>query len=231
MEIVDINIPNHGYSVYIDRNLAENIALFLADFAKSQNILIVTDDFFKDGYAQSICDSLTEKGLIPYIHVMKGGKASKSFSEVLRIYGELETKDFARDSVLIALGGGVVGDLAGFVASTWYRGMTFVHVPTTLMAMVDSSIGGKVAINYRDTINAVGNYYHPVANFMDLNLIDSLGDRDYISGLAEVIKCAIIADSNFVDYLEEHREKILQRDSDYLVNCMKRTIEIKVDHV
>ena len=231
MKIVDINIPNHEYSAYIDRNLAENIALFLADFAKSQNILIVTDDFFKDGYAQSICDSLTEKGLIPYIHVMKGGKASKSFSEVLRIYGELETKDFARDSVLIALGGGVVGDLAGFVASTWYRGMTFVHVPTTLMAMVDSSIGGKVAINYRDTINAVGNYYHPVANFMDLNLIDSLGDRDYISGLAEVIKCAIIADSNFVDYLEEHREKILQRDSDYLVNCMKRTIEIKVDHV
>ena len=231
MKIVDINIPNHEYSAYIDRNLPKDIALFLSGFAKNQNILIVTDDFFKDGYARSIHDSLTEKGLVPHIHIMKGGKVSKSFSEVLRIYGELETKDFARDSVLIALGGGVVGDLAGFVASTWYRGMTFVHVPTTLMAMIDSSIGGKVAINYRDTINAVGNYYHPVANFMDLNLIDSLGDRDYISGLAEVIKCAVIADSNFVDYLEEYREKILQRDSDCLVYCMKRTIEIKVDHV
>ncbi len=231
MEIVDINIPDHEYSAYIDRNLVENIALFLADLSKNQNILIVTDDYFKEGYAQLIFDSLTEKGLIPHIHVMKGGKASKSFSEVLRIYGELETKDFARDSVLIALGGGVVGDLAGFVASTWYRGMTFVHVPTTLMAMIDSSIGGKVAINYRDTINAVGNYYHPVANFMDLNLIDSLGDRDYISGLAEVIKCAVIADSDFVEYLENNREKILQRDSDCLIYCMRRTIEIKVDHV
>jgi 3-dehydroquinate synthase len=231
LEVIDINIPNHEYKAYIDRNLAENIALFLASFTKNQNILIVTDDFFKGGYAQVIHDYLTEKGLTPHIHVMKGGKVSKSFSEVLRIYGELETKGFARDSVLIALGGGVVGDLAGFVASTWYRGMTFVHVPTTLMAMIDSSIGGKVAINYRDTINAVGNYYHPVANFMDLNLIDSLSDRDYISGLAEVIKCALISDDNFVDYLEKNRDKILQRDETYLVRAMRRTIEIKVDHV
>ena len=109
MEVVDINIPNHEYSAYIDRDLAENIASFLSDFAKNQNILIVTDDFFESGYAQLIYDSLIGRGLIPRIHVMKGGKASKSFSEVLRIYGELETKDFARDSVLIALGGGVVG--------------------------------------------------------------------------------------------------------------------------
>ena len=231
MEVVDIDIPNHEYKVFIDRNVAGEIASFLNKFSKKQKVLIVTDDFFKDKYAQLISDSLKDKGLSPYIHEMRGGKSSKSFSEVLRIYGELETRDFARDSVLIALGGGVVGDLAGFVASTWYRGMSFVHVPTTLMAMIDSSIGGKVAINYRETINAVGNYYHPIANFMDLDLIDSLSDRDYISGLAEVIKCAVIADSSFTDYLEENRDKILQRDSNCLVYCMKRTIEIKVDHV
>ena len=147
------------------------------------------------------------------------------------IYGDLESNNFARDSVLIALGGGVVGDLSGFVASTWYRGMRFVHIPTTLMSMIDSSIGGKVAINYRETINAVGNYYHPDANFMDLGLIDSLSDRDYISGLAEVIKCAVISDKKFVDYLREHSGKILQRDAGFLVHAMKRTIEIKVDHV
>ena len=231
MEVVDIDIPNHAYKVFIDRDVAEKIASFLDEFAKNQKVLIVTDDFFKDKYARLIFNSLKTKDLSPYIHVMKGGKSSKSFSEVLRIYGELESKDFARDSVLIALGGGVVGDLAGFVASTWYRGMSFVHVPTTLMAMIDSSIGGKVAINYRETINAVGNYYHPIVNFMDLHLIDSLGDRDYISGLAEVIKCAVIADSNFADYLEEYRERILQRDEVYLVRTMQRTIEIKVDHV
>ena len=231
MKTVNINIPGHEYTVFIDREIIDQIVHFLNEYSKDRKVLIVTDDFFEGKYARSISNALENQGMQPYIHVMNGGKASKSFSEILRIYGELETKDFARDSVLIALGGGVIGDLAGFVASTWYRGMTFVHVPTTLMAMIDSSIGGKVAINYRDTINAVGNYYHPVANFMDLNLIDSLSDRDYISGLAEVIKCAVIADRSFADYLKEHREKILQRDSAYLVYCMKRTIEIKVDHV
>jgi 3-dehydroquinate synthase len=231
LEIININIPNYEYKVYIDRDLIEDITLFLTNLSSNTNILIVTDDFFKDKYAQKIYSSLIGKGFNPYMHIMKGGKVSKSFSEVLKVYGELEIKNFARDSVLIALGGGVVGDLAGFVASTWYRGMKLVHVPTTLMAMIDSSIGGKVAINYRDTINAVGNYYHPVANFMDLNLIDSLSDRDYISGLAEVIKCAVIADSDFLEYLEVNREKILQRDSDSLIYCMRRTIEIKVEHV
>lgn len=231
MEIVNIDIPDHEYKVFIDRNVVGKIANFLDESSKGQKVLIVTDSFFKDQYAQLLVDSLKDRGLLPYIHVMKGGKSSKSFSEVLRIYGELETKDFARDSVLVALGGGVVGDLAGFVASTWYRGMSFVHVPTTLMAMIDSSIGGKVAINYRETINAVGNYYHPIANFMDLDLIDSLSDRDYISGLAEVIKCAIIADREFVDYLDRHSTEVLQREPAYLVHCMRRTIEIKVDHV
>ena len=231
MESINIDIPSHEYKAYIGRNLSKNIALFLSKYSKNQNILIVTDEYFENAYAQNIFKALKDKNLNPYIHVMKGGKGSKSFSEVLRIYGEMETKDFARDSVIIALGGGVIGDLAGFVASTWYRGMTFIHVPTTLMAMIDSSIGGKVAVNFRDTINAVGNYYHPKANFMDLSLIDTLSDRDYISGFAEVIKCALIADFNFLGYLEKNRIKILQKNSNELVYCMSRTIEIKVDHV
>jgi len=231
VEIIDIDIPNHEYKVYIDRDVSEKIASFLSENSINQKVLIVTDYYFEEKYAKLIFNELKNKGFMPFIHVMKGGKSSKTFSEVLRVYGELESEDFARDSILIALGGGVVGDLAGFVASTWYRGMTFLHVPTTLMAMIDSSIGGKVAVNYRETINAVGNYYHPIANFMDLNLIDSLSDRDYISGLAEVIKCAIIADIEFLNYLEKHRKKILQRQPDFLIHCMRRTIEIKVDHV
>jgi len=109
--------------------------------------------------------------------------------------------------------------------------MHLLQVPTTLMAMVDSSIGGKVAINFRDTINAVGNYYHPVANFMDLDLVDTLPERDYISGLAEVIKCAYIADADLIQYLKGNRERILNREMDALGFCIKRAIEIKVDHI
>lgn len=231
MEIININIPGHEYNAYIGKNLHEKIGSFLEENSKGQNILIVTDEYFEKNYAQLIFTSLSSRKLLPHLHIMKGGKNSKSFSEVLRIYGEMETKNFARDSVIIALGGGVIGDLAGFVASTWYRGMTLIQVPTTLMAMIDSSIGGKVAVNFRDTVNAVGNYHHPKANFMDLNLIESLSMRDYNSGFAEVIKCALIADSDFFNYLEINRNNILQKKLTNLVYCMKKTINIKVDHV
>ena len=231
MNTINVKISENEYDVYIGRDLPSNLAKLLSSLSQEQKVLIVTDEFFEKTYAKLIQTVLNDSNFDCSIHVMSGGKSSKSFSEVLRIYGVLEVNNFARDSVLIALGGGVVGDLAGFVASTWYRGMLFVHFPTTLMAMIDSSIGGKVAINYRDTINAVGNYYHPIANFMDLNLIDSLSERDYISGLAEVIKCAFIADIDFIDYLLKYKEKILKRNQEYLVRSMQRTIEIKVDHV
>ena len=231
MKTINVKISEYEYDVYIGRNLPDNVAQLLNSLSQEQKVLIVTDVFFEKTYAKLIQTSLANKGFDSSIHVMSGGKSSKSFSEVLRIYGKMEVNNFARDSVLIALGGGVVGDLAGFVASTWYRGMSFVHMPTTLMAMIDSSIGGKVAINFRDTINAVGNYYHPVANFMDLNLIDSLSKRDYISGFAEIIKCAFIDDSDFFDYLLKYSGKILKKEQEYLVYSMQRTIEIKVDHV
>jgi 3-dehydroquinate synthase len=228
---INVKISENEYNVYIGRNLQNNITWLLNSLSQKQRVLIVTDSFFEKTYAKEVQTLLIDKSVGCSIHVMNGGKKSKSFSEVLRIYGELEANDFARDSVLIALGGGVVGDLAGFVASTWYRGMSFVHIPTTLMAMIDSSIGGKVAINFRETINAVGNYYHPIANFMDVNFLDSLSDKDYASGLAEVIKCAFIADSSFVDYLLEHKDAILGRSERCLIYLMQRTIEIKVDHV
>lgn len=231
MELIKVNIPGSEYEVRIAQGLKGDISNFLSKGTKNRNCLIVTDEYFSFGYAKDLQDSLVGAGFNARLFVMKGGKVSKSFNEVLKIYGVLEMNNFARDSVLIAMGGGVIGDLAGFVASTWYRGMYLLHVPTTLMAMVDSSIGGKVAINYRDTINAVGNYYHPMANFMDIELLKTLPQRDYISGLAEVIKCALIADTQLIKYLDKYRDSILEREASSLIFCIRRAIEIKVDHI
>lgn len=228
---IDVDIGDTGYQVHIARNLQLNIVSFLKENTKNKNVLIVTDEYLESHYANDLKNILSETGFNIEMYVMKGGKVSKTFNEVLKIYGVLETNDYARDSTLIALGGGVIGDLAGFVASTWYRGMNMIHIPTTLMGMVDSSIGGKVAINYRDTINAVGNYYHPIANFMDINLIDTLSERDFISGLAEVVKCGLIADKELLDYIEKNHLDIINKDTEKLVHCIKRSIEIKVDHV
>jgi 3-dehydroquinate synthase len=149
----------------------------------------------------------------------------------MRIYELLESNDFARDSTMIAVGGGVIGDLAGFVASTYLRGMNLVHVPTTLTGMIDSSIGGKVAINFRKTVNAIGNYYHPILNIIDLHFINTLPERDFKSGLAEIIKCSIICDKELFDYLDTNSTEILNREESFLLKIFSRAIEIKLDHV
>ena len=177
---IKVDIAEAEYNVFISRDAKREIVNFLNSYTKNKKIIIVTDEFLEEHYAKQLKLLLEEKGFEVQLHVMKGGKVSKTFSEVLKIYGVLEINNFSRDSTLIALGGGVIGDLAGFSASTWYRGMNMLHIPTTLMGMVDSSVGGKVAINFRETINAVGNYYHPIANYMDLDLIDTLSERDYI---------------------------------------------------
>jgi len=231
MTQIAIIIGENDYDVFIDRAIKKDIAEYLDKVTSNKKVLIVTDEYFRDRYAKNLRSALEKYNFDIQLYVMQGGKIGKTFNEVLKIYGVLETADFARDSTLIALGGGVIGDLAGFVASTWYRGMNLLHVPTTLMGMVDSSIGGKVAINFRETINAVGNYYHPIANFMDIEHLDELSNRDYVSGLAEVVKCGLIADVELLDYLKINHSAILSRKTENIVHCIKRAIEIKIDHV
>ena len=228
---IQIKIGEISYQVVIGRNLEGQLINAIKSSTKNNNVLIVTDSFLLNTKAKKLASSLEENNFQCKIFEMTGGKGSKSFAELLAIYALLESSNFSRDSTLIALGGGVVGDLGGFAASTWYRGMNLIHIPTSLMAMVDSSIGGKVAINFRETINAVGNYYHPILNLMDLQLVDSLPQRDYISGLAEVIKCALIADEKFLEWLNVNASSILERNEGDLVYCIEKAIQIKIDHV
>lgn len=228
---IDVSFGDSNYEIVIGRKVIGSILGFLEKKTKDKKILIISDKFFDDSLVLDLKTQFVEAGYTVFSYSFDGGKGNKNFNEILKIYGVLEENDLARDSSIIAVGGGVVGDLAGFIASTWYRGMNLIHVPTTLMAMVDSSIGGKVAVNFRDTINAVGNYYHPVLNVIDLDLIDSLPARDYISGIAEVIKVAIINDDEFFDYLSDSSEIILSRDEESIVKFISRSIEIKIDHV
>jgi len=219
------------YPIVIGRDILSEILNCIQERTKNKKVIIVSDTYFQTRIAATVKENLSVAGYEVFEYYMDAGKGNKNFNEILKIYGILEENNLARDSTLIAIGGGVIGDLAGFVASTWLRGMNLVHVPTTLMAMVDSSVGGKVAINYRHTINAIGNYYHPIINIIDLSLIDNLSERDYKSGIAEVIKCAILADSNLYDYLEKSRGPVLDRSSEHMTKFISRALEIKIDHV
>jgi len=229
MEVINVDFDENQYNIYLGNGVISHIKNLLNEATKSKKVIIVADSFFQDSIVKNIIDLLDDFEI--HTHFMEAGKANKNMNEVLKIYSILEEYDLARDSTLIAVGGGVIGDLAGFVASTWYRGMNLVHIPTTLMAMVDSSVGGKVAINFRQTINAIGNYYHPIFTLMDLTLIDSLPEREYNSGIAEVIKCAIINDKNFFKNLEENSKAISARREAVVSEFISKAIEIKISHV
>lgn len=231
LKTITAELDEATYPIMIGRNIIDEIVLHIKERTQNKKIMIVSDSFFTETLVNKIQNLFLENEYEVYIYLMDAGKGNKNINEVLKIFGIMEEHNLARDSTLIAIGGGVIGDLAGFVASTWLRGMNLVHIPTTLMAMVDSSIGGKVAINFRQTINAIGNYYHPILNLMDLNLIDSLPDRDYKSGIAEVIKCGIINDAIFYKYLEEHSNAILDRSEEHVLHFIARSIEIKIAHV
>ncbi len=226
-----VNFDQFVYDIVIGRDVSNEICDFLPRRTENKKVIFVVDDCFQGNAIEPILEGLRKKDFEVHVYAFTAGKVNKTIEEALKIFKVLESEGFARDSTLVAVGGGVIGDLAGFVASTFYRGMNLIHVPTTLTAMVDSSIGGKVAINFHKTINAIGNYYHPILNVVDLKFLDTLPDIDFRSGMAEVIKCAIIDDAEFFQYLESHVEKAQAGDLDTLMHLITRTIEIKIDHV
>lgn len=165
------------------------------------------------------------------LHLIPDGEKYKNIKTVSEIYEHLSLSGATRNTALIAIGGGVVGDLGGFVASTYHRGIPLVHLPTTLLAQVDSSIGGKTGYNIKTGKNIVGTFYQPIFVFVDTILLNTLPEKEFLSGMAEVIKSALIKDALFFDYLEKNREKILKRDKKSLLHIVEYSEKIKIEVV
>ena len=227
----DVSLDNSVYKIVIGRNIINSIGLFLKNITKDKRVILVIDKFFEKSILTNLTNDLSGNGFDVLVHLFDAGKQNKNINEAIKIYSKLEANNFARDSTLIAVGGGVIGDLAGFVASTYLRGMNLVHIPTTLTGMIDSSIGGKVALHFKRTVNAIGNYFHPLINIMDTQFIDTLPDRDYQAGIAEIIKCAIICKRELYDFLLGNYQDILNHHEEALLKIMYGAIEIKLFHV
>ncbi len=159
--------------------------------------------------------------------MVPAGERSKNLSWVSRIIDKLVAEKFERRSALIALGGGVIGDLTGFAASVYLRGIPYIHVPTTVIAQVDSSVGGKTAVNHAKGKNLIGAFYQPKLVSVDVEVLNSLDQRELIGGLAEVIKYGVIADAKLFRFLETNMEKVLGRDPDVWLHLVRRSCEIK----
>ncbi len=228
MHTLNINLTQKNYPIYIKKGLIKNIGEELKKIYKNKKIAVITDKNVEKIYGQKIRDNLKNDFEVKII-VLEPGEKSKSIDVLQNVYNELLDFEITRGDLIIAFGGGVVGDLTGFVSSTLLRGIPFVQIPTSLLAQVDSSIGGKVAVNLSKGKNLIGSFYHPEAVYIDPDLLKTLDKRFLYDGMAEVIKYGCIRDENlFQNLLKYNGDKEL---FDNIEEIIYRCCKIKKDIV
>ncbi len=220
---VEVELPHQRYTISIAPGLIKQLKGFIPDQVSST--CVITDTQVGKIYAEPVLQQLDSHR--PSIFYIPPGEQSKSFDQYCRIIGELFEAGADRDTLVIALGGGVVGDLAGFVAATYFRGVKLLQIPTTLLAQVDSSVGGKVGINMPQAKNSVGAFWQPCAVVVDPDVLQTLDDENYSAGLAEVVKYGLIMDADFFELLEQNTDDINARDPQILTVIIQRCCRLK----
>ena len=231
MRIVKVPLGNRSYDLKIGTGLLARVGHECARLALSRRCAIISDRNVAPRYAKVAQDALAKAGFAAGLVTIPAGEPAKSLRTAEACYNQLAAQRLERKSFIVALGGGVVGDLAGFVAATYLRGLAFVQVPTTLLAQVDSSVGGKVGLNLKAGKNLVGAFHQPRLVLCDLDTLASLPMREYRAGLAEVIKYGIIYDAGLFRRLERDLPKLLRRDPRTLAAVVACCCEIKADVV
>lgn len=193
--------------------------------------VVVTDKHLADSHAAAVSHSLLEGGWKTRVIGLEPGEQTKCLEAATRLYDSLVEWKADRRTCIVAVGGGVIGDLAGFVAATYARGLPFVQVPTSLLAQVDSSVGGKVGVNHPLGKNLIGAFHQPLGVFIDTSVLNTLPDRDYRSGLAEVVKYGVILDAGFFEFLEQNVAELNRRDAGALRQVVARSCRLKADVV
>ena len=227
MRTVKVPLGNRSYNILIGRGLLAGLGPACKKLKLGARCAIITDTHVAGHFAKTAQRSLARAGFDALLIVVPAGETAKSLKTVQACYDKLARHRLERQSFIVALGGGVVGDLAGFVAATYLRGIPFVQVPTTLLAQVDSSVGGKVGVNLPAGKNLVGAFHQPRLVLCDFDTLRTLPPREFRSGLAEVIKYGIIRDAALFKKLERDLPKLLKRDPKTLAEVVARCCEIK----
>jgi len=230
METVNVNITQQPYSVYIGSDIFNQFAAILRKHYQGRQIAIITSRFIFELHGKEIIKQLKNKGKVITLFV-PDGESSKSIEQTQHLYTHLLKKKFERGALIIALGGGVIGDLAGFVAATYLRGVPFVQIPTTLLAQVDSSVGGKVGINHNLGKNLIGAFKQPLFVFSDIALLKTLKDSELRCGLGEAVKYGFIQNRSFFEYFDQNLDRALEYDTDVLLKMVKTSVQSKADVV
>jgi 3-dehydroquinate synthase len=232
MPTVHVNLGPRSYDIEIGSgNLASAAARFVDADGDDAHAIIITDANVDQLYAEPVAAALSDLGCEIDLLIVDAGEPSKSIDTAIELWERMLEEGTDRQSTVVAVGGGVVGDLAGFVAATFARGLAFVQVPTTLLAQVDSSVGGKVGINLPSAKNMVGAFWQPRGVVIDVNVLTTLPDREFRAGMAEVVKYGVIQDAEFFAYLEANVAKIKGRDAGALTYIVERCCRLKADVV
>src|SRR6266542_1966596 len=231
MRVVNVPLGDRAYSIHIGSGLLSRLGPECRQLGLGGRGAIISDGNVAPRYGHVAKRSLEDAGFEVVTITVPAGEPAKSLATAQRCYDRLAAQRLERNSFIVALGGGVVGDLAGFVAATYLRGIPFVQVPTTLLAQVDSSVGGKVGVNLKAGKNLVGAFYQPRLVLCDLDTLRTLPKREYRAGIAEVIKYGIIYDSGFFKKLERDLPRLLRREPKTLAAVVARCCEIKAEVV
>jgi 3-dehydroquinate synthase len=230
MLTVEVALAARGYPIHIGRNLLADPTLILRHLVRPK-VVVVTNTTVAKLYLRGLVDALAGQSVATSSVVLPDGEEFKTWTTLNQIFDALLAQNCERSTTLIALGGGVIGDVAGFAAATYQRGMPFIQIPTTLLAQVDSSVGGKTAINHPLGKNMIGAFYQPKLVLADTATLDSLPAREFAAGLAEVIKYGAIRDLPFLEWLEANMEALVKRDPHALEHAISRSCSNKAQVV
>ena len=231
MRIVQVELRERSYPIYIGQNIWSSMAGVFRTIVKTQNALLISDDHVFPLYGDKVMSILREAGIAVTPVVIPAGEGSKSLAQADVLYTAAINAGLDRYGVIVALGGGVVGDLAGFIAATYLRGVPFVQIPTTLLAQVDSSVGGKVAVNHRLGKNLIGAFYQPKLVWIELESLLTLPTREFLAGAAEVVKYGAIMSKPLLSYLEDHWEEFTALDFQIVSEVVAQCCSLKAQVV
>jgi 3-dehydroquinate synthase len=223
---VFVPLGERSYTIEIGTGNLGHSANVVAD-RRATHVVVITDEHVEEPHAAAVADLLAERQIAVDLVVIESGETSKSLETAEQLWDKLLDLGADRKTVVLAVGGGVIGDLAGFVAATFARGLAFVQVPTTLLAQVDSSVGGKVGVNLPAAKNMIGAFWQPIGVVIDTAVLTTLPEREYRAGLAEVVKYGVILDAGFFEWLEAHVAELNEREPAALRHVIARSCQLK----
>jgi len=227
MKTLTVNLGDRSYPIYVGAGILARAGEFLQAAGLSGKVAVVSNPTVAKLYIEPVKEALARAGFEVVSMLIPDGEEHKNLDSLAAIYDRLVRARFERKSIVLALGGGVVGDLAGFAAATYLRGVPYIQVPTTLLAQVDSSVGGKTAVNHPDGKNLIGAFYQPRLVLIDVEMLRSLPRRELVAGLAEVIKYGIIEDAGLFSVLEDKIDRLIGLDREILIQVIAASCAIK----